>query len=351
MCTKVTSWGEVRTMSAIRRYIDGLFEKVPEDADSEQLKEEIIADLEARYDEYLFDGYSENEALGMVMNEAGDIEEIISEIKKDKGTQKTGLVDEDEKERQQIVLDAYKPEEDEVFSYLDMARKSGRGIGFGVFLILFGTALFMALSALLGENHPIGQILGIASVVVTVAAAVGIFIYSGMKYSAYSKFDAYFLIDRTLKKEIKNEKEAYRGTYTVSIIIGIGLIIISALPVVAAGLLFPNSDSIVLWAVSLLLVMVGIGACLLTYAGNVWGSYNTILKNGRLVSEITSVKKFKRSSKIYRLMENIYWPMVILIFFIWSIVFGWGFSWLIFIAAGIFEDVILGLFDLDDEDD
>lgn len=78
-------------MDTIREYVESVFAQLPRTSDMERLKEEILANMEEKYTELTAQGVPENEAIGTVLTEFGNIDEIIDEY----GYEKDVVYDED----------------------------------------------------------------------------------------------------------------------------------------------------------------------------------------------------------------------------------------------------------------
>lgn len=69
-------------MDSIRNYVDNMFSGYPEDENNMSLKEEIIGNMEDKYDYFISSGSSKYEALGRVVSEFGSITELEEEMTK-----------------------------------------------------------------------------------------------------------------------------------------------------------------------------------------------------------------------------------------------------------------------------
>ncbi len=68
----------------LRNHVEVLFEDVPKTAKAINLKEEIITNIEARYEDVLSNGASENDAFMAAVNSIGDIDELLNELRSPK---------------------------------------------------------------------------------------------------------------------------------------------------------------------------------------------------------------------------------------------------------------------------
>lgn len=68
-------------MNKIKNYVNDLFTEVRKTRKSEELKEELIADLEEKYIDLTKNGMSEMDAYNEVIHGIGDIDELLEELK------------------------------------------------------------------------------------------------------------------------------------------------------------------------------------------------------------------------------------------------------------------------------
>lgn len=68
-------------MRRIYEFVEKLFDDVPETERSEQVKEEIMQDMEEKVYDLMHDGKSQEDAINKVIIEFGDFDEIKEELK------------------------------------------------------------------------------------------------------------------------------------------------------------------------------------------------------------------------------------------------------------------------------
>ena len=65
----------------IKNYVDDLFKDIRKTRKSEELKEELLADLEEKYHDLMNNGKNEKEAYQEVIGGIGDVDELLEELK------------------------------------------------------------------------------------------------------------------------------------------------------------------------------------------------------------------------------------------------------------------------------
>jgi len=67
-------------METIKNYLDNMFANLANSTDIIKLKSDLLLNMEEKYNELKNDGKSENEAIGIVISEFGNIEELMEEL-------------------------------------------------------------------------------------------------------------------------------------------------------------------------------------------------------------------------------------------------------------------------------
>lgn len=127
--------------------------------------------------------------------------------------------------------------------------------------------------------------IGVTVLLLMVAVAVAIFIANGMQMDKYDYLEKEVLsLEYGVSGIVEMKKENFEPTHKQCIVIGVGLCITSAVPLLlAAG--FEASDSILLYCVCLLLGFVAFGVFLFVWSGMIWGSYQKLLEEGDYTRE------------------------------------------------------------------
>lgn len=315
-------------MNTIREYIEQMFKGVPMTEETEQLKADILANLEDKYLALKEGGASEHEAIGAVIAEFGDIDELLEEF---------GISRVNER-----VTDTYLTASDtDLRQFIQAKGKMGFNIGLGVLACLTGVAsllLTLGLQAVIPGALYIGLILLVGFLVI----GVGLFIIEGMKGSQHEAFHSPFIILPSDKERFLAEQESYKRSYIFSIVAGVSMCILAIAPILVGAL---TSALPVLLGVAFSLMLVGVGIILFTYSGNIWGAYEAINKNGKFIETIEEdAVKDARHRKVNYIIDEIYWPIILVIYFVLSFWYGaWAWSWVIFILGGALESTIKSL--------
>ncbi|WP_413377300.1 permease prefix domain 1-containing protein [Alkalihalobacillus sp. 1P02AB] len=319
-------------MNTIISYLDNMFGTLPKTRQMEQLKDELLANMEEKYFELKKDGKSENEAIGVVISEFGNIDEIIEEFEI--------TIDKDGEEVYPLLT------EEDVDTYIATTKKTSRLIGFGVFLCIFGSASLVLVLKLMEEGYLSGiaegtsRMIGFIPLFLCVAIAVGLFIYSGMKMEKFSfiEQEGSFELPDYLKKGIEDKKDAYQPRFIKAFIIGVTFIILSPAAIFLALALNENGSK---YGVVVLLLIVAIAIYIFIHFGGINEAYKKLLK----INPVT--KQEKRESRIISAVAVIVWPLAVCIFLISGLVFNqWHINWIIFPITGILFGVFCAAYNI-----
>ena len=71
-------------METIRNYLETMFANMPNTPEVRRAKDELLQMMEDKYNELKSEGKTENEAVGIVISEFGNIDELIDYLKNNK---------------------------------------------------------------------------------------------------------------------------------------------------------------------------------------------------------------------------------------------------------------------------
>lgn len=318
-------------METIKSYLDAMFANLPNTNEVKKAKAELLEMMEDKYNELKAEGKTDNEAVGTVISEFGNLDELASELGLEKEVEET-------KEREENTKARFLTKE-EVIAYLSSRAKSAFLVALGVFLcitsvicpILFGTRL---------ENA------GVSFMFVFIAVAVALFIISAMKSSKWSYIkDEACKIDMTTTDYVKERKRNFETINTICTSVGVMCFILSVVPAIVID------DDII--SPALLFLIVGIGVFLIVYASTINGSFTTILNlndEATMSGEYARASSVKYTSKKAEIILETYKTTVVCLYLIISfLTFRWEITWIIFPIAYLINK-ILKLNFIDEED-
>ncbi|WP_054943221.1 permease prefix domain 1-containing protein [Paenibacillus ihuae] len=312
-------------MDTITGYLNNMFAALPRTEQTYKLKQDLLSSMEDKYYELKQDGKSENEAVGIVISEFGNIDELMEEL---------GIA----VEGADSPLPQLAPED--TWSYMAAKKRAGFMVGLGVMLCIVGPALLILLNTLAEYGFLQGVIsgdtagiLGVIILLVLVAPAVGLFIYSGTVSEKYKDLQKGFTLPHFLRAEIEQRSRAFTPTYTLSLTMGVCLCVLSPVPVITWSMI---NDDATAYGVVLLLALVALAVFLFIYYGSIKDSFKFLLKE----EEYTDIPEKKEENRIKGSIAAIIWPLAVCIFLISGFVFErWDINWVVFPVTALLLEV------------
>ena len=321
-------------METIKSYLDAMFANLPNTNEVKKAKAELLEMMEDKYNELKAEGKTDNEAVGTVISEFGNLDELASELGLEKEVEET-------KEREENTKARFLTKE-EVIGYLTSRTKSAWLVAIGVFLCITSV-----INPILSETRlGIYENAGVSFMFVFIAVAVALFITSAMKSSKWSYIkDEACKIDMTTTDYVKERKRSFETTNVICTSVGVMCFILSVVPAIIID------DDII--SPALLFLIVGIGVFLIVYVSIIDGSYDRILNlndEKTMSGEHARASSVKYTSKKAEIILETYKTTVVCLYLIISfLTFRWEITWIIFPIAYLINK-ILKLNFIDEED-
>jgi len=321
-------------METIRNYLETMFAKLPNTFEVQKAKNELWQMMEDKYTELIKNGRTENEAIGIVISEFGNLDELAEEL----GIR--NVVIQENKERDNGIRAVALTQ---VKEYLHDKMRSAYTVALGVFLCIISCCGYLLN---LGGSWRSREIFAISFMLLMIAAAVGLFLFSGFVMGKW-KFlkEQVCSIDFATAEYVHNQRESFRVTHAMMITIGVILCILSVLPVVILDSLFGWSSG---FGVVLMFVVVAIGVFLFVAAGNVNAGFTTILSLNKRDTIgggfVPSQKQVTYKNETISQIMSVYWPTVTCIYLCWSFLsFDWHITWIVWVIAALVQQFIRAL--------
>lgn len=310
-----------REMETIKNYLETMFAKLPDTQEVRKARAELWQMMEDKYMELINEGKAENEAIGTVIAEFGNIDELAGDL----GI-KAAVSSESFGKARRVTLDDAK-------GYLRAKMYEGYAVGFGVLLCIVSCCGFVA---------GLSDFASVGIMFVAIAAAVGLFVFSGLVMGrwSYIKKEACSISAET-REYVRGKRESFRAESAVMIAIGVILCIVSVVPIIVADELGLNEG----YALVIMFFAIGIGVLLFVAAGVRSKSYKVVLLLGgdeavNGVYEPIEKKKVYKNEKVEAVM-SVYWLSVTCIYLIWSfLTFDWHITWIVWVVAALAEKII-----------
>jgi hypothetical protein len=315
-------------MDTIESYLNTVFAQAPDTADVRQVKAEMLANMEEKYQELKANGRSENEAVGAVISEFGNVEELFAEMGIAEDAQDAVASAGNAPDWQHLDL----PQVQEIKKAL---RASSKGIGFGVLLILLGVAVMIGLHDIFVRlNLLASDYITVIAFFIFLVPAVGLFVFYGMKTSKYDFLErGEFYLDSGLLPLLEAESKKVQDAVTVKIVVGVVMCVGSLLVMFIVSALISDTLS-----VSVMLALIGVAVYLIVTGAMQRDIYSKLLRKGDYALNLVKTRETMNT------LAAIYWPLAVAVYLLWSFLLNaWAISWIVWPVAGVLFAALSGL--------
>lgn len=320
-------------METIFNYLENMFLQLPKTPEVLRAKQELGNMMEDKFQELIAEGRKENEAVGIVISEFGNLEELAEEL----GISQVVNHQNVERDTSRYV------DREEAEAFIEMSRRTSIWVSFGVMLCILSPCALIYIGTLQdysknGISDGMIVLFGLIPLLLLVAIAVVMFCWNGMKMEKYEYMKKEnFQMDAAFKEVLKQRQEQEKPKATLKLIIGILICIFSVMPLLVVGAMF-DDDLYAVYALILLLVMVSVSIWFFIAGGSTVNSLKILLQ------EEEFSKEGKKSQKLMDVIGGIYWPVATVIYLGWSFwTMDWGFTWIVWPIAGILYGVIASI--------
>lgn len=316
--TGVTLKGGV-IMDTIFNYVESVFINLPRTSEMEQLKADMLHNMEDKYQDLKGQGVSENEAIGTVLSEFGNIDEIVEEYRLSKN-------------EETIDPDTIQLDNSEVEAFMLHRNQYAFGISLGTFMCIISVPLLFLTMQIFNSLFPslqddIGNILGVVILLITVAIAVALFIIFGMRETNFPYKNKLLEVDPYFYSQIKQEYQLFKPRFTYAIAAGVVLCILGPVFLLLSFILLGEDNFL---GVALLMSFIATGVFLFVFFGIQKDTYEKVLSIG----EHTRIHM--KTNKITETVSSIVFPLATLYFLYQGFIHNnWDSAWVVFPIVGI----------------
>lgn len=321
-------------METIRNYLESMFAQLPNTPEVWNAKNELSQMMEDKYNELRAQGKSDNEAVGIVISEFGNLDELAESlgIQRFMGQQvEQGKIFE-ESEAKKLIR--------------DMSRAALiRGIGIFFFIICCVGPIIGCAIGEEGFGETMVEPMGVASLFIFIALGVGLCIVAGTMDSKWSFLKkGGYRIDYQTAEEVGRQMENYRMTNSLMKAIGVAFCVLCCVPVIVMTY-GDNSNMKGCLGGAAIFFMVGIGVMLMVASSGRMAAFRLVLglndKSTIAGSYVPGQQENKYSNETVAKLMSVYWPTVTAVYLIYSfLTFYWWKSWIIWPIAAVIQAVI-----------
>lgn len=236
---------------------------------------------------------------------------------------------------------------EEANAFLSLKAATAKSTAYAVFLCILSPICLILLGAIseipeygLPENVAGG--IGMVILLVLVTIAVTIFISNEGKASPFSYLEKeIFETEYGVSGMVKERKERYADTHTKYNSIGTCLCILGLIPLFGSAVFNDENDFLLTVMLCVFLVFAGIGVIFFVRTGIIWSSFEKLQQEG----DYSRAKKEKQP--LTAAIATIYWLSATAIFLAYSFATNnWGYSWIIWVVAGVLFPAVLVIADM-----
>lgn len=217
--------------------------------------------------------------------------------------------------------------------FIAKRHKNAFKVALGVLLCIISPITLIILAGLfeyrgfLSEN--ITCAIGLITMFVFVAIAIGLFLISGNNTKEYE-----YITTKSFETEygvtgmVKQRKKEYQSIYNAMNTTGIIICILSVIPLFIG--LFLENELFAVCGVAVLMGIAALGVFLIVYTGCKMGAYVALLQEGDYA------KHLKENNPLFAAITTAYWLIATVVYLVWSFVGNaWNISWLVWVVAGV----------------
>lgn len=314
-------------METIRIYVENMFKALPKTGELKKLKQDILMNMEDKYAELKSEGKTENEAIGIVISEFGNIDEIIKEFEIEVNQPSRNVTSEKENLPSMDLEEAKK--------YLRETKKCNFLISIGVALCMMGAAVLVFMYQLYDDGiifrglvEDKAMITPLIILLAFVGVAVALFIFAGISMEKYKYIDkGYFNLQPSARIILEEEGKRLRTKSTIGTIVGVVLCILSPIILFLSGM---KSESGYVYGTTLLILVIAVAVFIFINISTCNEGYKKLLKEGEYNPKV------KEENKVIGAVAGVVWPLTVMVFLIWGIAYdGWEICWIVFPIVGV----------------
>ncbi|MGN0393800.1 MAG: permease prefix domain 1-containing protein [Coprococcus sp.] len=331
-------------METIKTYLENMFMSYPNTAVVCRAKTELLQMMEDKYMELKEEGKTENEAIGIVISEFGNIEELAEDL----GIGSIVAGTEDNVARRISLEDAK--------NFLNSKSRHACIMALGIALCIISVCASIVADAYnsihnYDTNSNFVNDIGSSVMIFIIAIGVGLIVCAGLlmgkwKYMKHENCQ----IDFETVAFVKQARESARAGHVILMIFGIIMCIISVVPVIVFDAMKRIYPFLELLSPASLFIFVAIGVFMIVYTSIRWSGYSTLLRlsDGEArenTFESTREKNITYENKTVAAIMSVYWTTVTCIYLCWSfLTFAWHITWIVWVLAAIIQMIIKAIF-------
>lgn len=329
-------------MDTIITFLNAMFAPYPDTPRLAEAKAELRAMMEDAYADAISAGRTHNEAVGQVITDFGNLEElapalgILPEIRKSQAAPHGEAPRAAGTSSQPVVTLP------EAQALAEAKRATARPLGNGVALLVLAATPLIGLTNAAGEAGllPLTQdqasLIGLPLTLLLVALGVLVLVqrsraFVGMRHLLTGRFTQ----DPIVSAWAVRLRMEHEGPRSRALATAVGLWIVSAIPLVSTGILaeMPGHGNYTSLGVTLTLVLVALGLRIFLPTNWAASTHAALAEEGRPAD---APEDWHSADDLIGVIAAGYWPLTLLIYLVWSFALdAWEASWVVWPVAGV----------------
>ena len=352
-------------METIKNYLETMFMNLPNTPEVRRAKDELGQMMEDKFAELIEEGRTENEAVGTVISEFGNLNELAdvlginvyvnpqADAQLESRNQSEGMGQNGAVNGTDTVGNTkqYMPRmltSTEVKGYIKDKSREAFMVAFGVLLCIISVTGPIVADAF----HGVSDAVGVLVMFLSIGIGVCMFVFSGIKMSRWDYIKKTpCTVDFATFNDVKQEKDRFNNLHAVFVTIGVLLCCICFVPAAVLDEMNLSFVGVDIGSITgaMLFWFIGAGVFLIVFSSIKIGSFQTILQindASTMGGNFTPVKEHQTySNKTVEAIMSVYWSTVTCIYLIWSFVtFDWYITWIVWPIAAIVQMVVNNIF-------
>lgn len=321
-------------------YIENMFATLPQTDEVLRAKRELLAMMEDKYNELKAEGRNENEAVGKVIAEFGNVDEILDSLHIERSSGRheessgTSSITTTEAQRY-ISADKNRSLFNAFASMLCVVSPAALVILVGMQSGLSDGHMFFA-GLLMSRNT--AAAVGLSLMFVLIAAALVLFVAGDLKMREFGWYKTGLIVlDSDARSFVKRMKENNFVSKSISDTVAVIFCILSPLPLVISACVY-NTTAGTAWiyflCTGILLLIVAAAVFLFIYGGSTSHACSRLLGNDcRTSAEKKSSISLKQKLDA---VKSVYWSVLVVVYLLGSFLTGrWGITWIMWPVGAV----------------
>ena len=247
-------------MNAIRNYLDNMFRNLPNTEEVRRAKTELLEMMEDKYEELIKEGKTENEAVGIVISEFGNLDELADSL---------GISE----------AVAENPDENKPMLSLDRVKEFLGMISQRSILVPLAIALCISciVTPILADTLPVlEEVFGPLGLFSFIAIAVGLFVFQGIRKKEYREiYKKECSLSIESAEYVRAQRKSFKTSYGLMSSFGICLCILSILnPIIIGNIPFISDN----FGAAMFILFIAVGVFLITSSNSRMNGYDRLLE-------------------------------------------------------------------------